>query len=58
MLMSKEFSYNDMKAALAEKDAPECPSDFSEPRWANLLFGEGVCQVSPMRTVGILVLNR
>lgn len=26
---------------------PTCPSDVSEPRWANLLFGGSKCQVSP-----------
>lgn len=25
--------------------APPCPKDYSEPKWANLLFGGSNCQV-------------
>jgi len=43
-LMSKQ-AITIWKAALEVWSAPECPSDFSEPRWANLLFGGNVCQM-------------
>jgi hypothetical protein len=50
-LMSKQ-AITVWKAALKEWKAPDCPNDFSEPRWANLLFGGNVCQVSFRAYVG------
>ena len=44
-LMSKQ-AITVWKAVFKAMDVPDCPDGFSEPRWAQLLFGGNVCQVT------------
>jgi hypothetical protein len=33
------------KESLKGASVPDCPADLSEPFWANLIFGERMCEV-------------
>lgn len=42
------------KAALSARDAPECPAIYSEPQFADLLFGDNHCQVLVVNKLDVL----